>query len=473
MNKLYLKNFKAFFNPVEIDFDSKNALIYGENGSGKSSIYEAIRLWFYTNKIFSQRCDNRLTSPADIQNNRKDILDSYNHQKLPGTRFTMTLDGIPYSDSTTPTGYNVCMINRTNLEIGDSIELVDLLKTTLVGIDDPSEFITTKQGDIKELINTTISKEFNEPNIEVNLLFERPKWYLTIKDNQRQLQSSRDLSVFYNEGKLHIIILIFLLTAAQLNEKREPNKLLVLDDIITSLDAANRTFLIKYIHDYLGDWQKIIMTHSPSFFNQIDNFFRKIWREDNKWKSYKLLEHKDESSIYTIDDLLTGKELRKQFERRRRPNSLPNDIRKRFEYLVAELSGLLSIGGITETGQIIKAINASKDYYYYFDRSTKSGRNTFDMVDEIISNINASPTCTLKTNLETVINKYKSQTELTKLHEILQSLMIYQKVTMHAGSHSSGLMTPLTTSEMDRCISLIQYLEILMGQLVEHDMYSF
>lgn len=50
MNKLYLKNFKAFFNPVEIDFDSKNALIYGENGSGKSSIYEAIRLWFYTNK---------------------------------------------------------------------------------------------------------------------------------------------------------------------------------------------------------------------------------------------------------------------------------------------------------------------------------------------------------------------------------------------------------------------------------------
>lgn len=52
MNKLYLKNFKAFFNPVEIDFDSKNALIYGENGSGKSSIYEAIRLWFYTNKIF-------------------------------------------------------------------------------------------------------------------------------------------------------------------------------------------------------------------------------------------------------------------------------------------------------------------------------------------------------------------------------------------------------------------------------------
>ena len=42
IGKLTLKNFKFFLGEVSINFDRKNVLLYGENGSGKSSIYWAL-----------------------------------------------------------------------------------------------------------------------------------------------------------------------------------------------------------------------------------------------------------------------------------------------------------------------------------------------------------------------------------------------------------------------------------------------
>ena len=42
ISKLILKNFKFFYGTVELDFERKNVLIYGENGSGKSGIYWAL-----------------------------------------------------------------------------------------------------------------------------------------------------------------------------------------------------------------------------------------------------------------------------------------------------------------------------------------------------------------------------------------------------------------------------------------------
>ena len=46
IKKVELKYFK-FHKELPIDIDSKNFLIYGENGAGKSSIYEALYSNFY------------------------------------------------------------------------------------------------------------------------------------------------------------------------------------------------------------------------------------------------------------------------------------------------------------------------------------------------------------------------------------------------------------------------------------------
>jgi recombinational DNA repair ATPase RecF len=47
ITKISLQNFRAFDEPFELDLDGgKNLLLYGENGSGKSSIYIALNRFF-------------------------------------------------------------------------------------------------------------------------------------------------------------------------------------------------------------------------------------------------------------------------------------------------------------------------------------------------------------------------------------------------------------------------------------------
>lgn len=47
ITKIEIKNFKAFRGPDVIDLGKKgqNLLLHGENGSGKTSLYDALKLY--------------------------------------------------------------------------------------------------------------------------------------------------------------------------------------------------------------------------------------------------------------------------------------------------------------------------------------------------------------------------------------------------------------------------------------------
>jgi len=64
INKLILKNFKFFYGEITLDFDCKNILIYGENGSGKSCIYWAI--YTFLQSVLKQN-DNEVKKYFDPQ----------------------------------------------------------------------------------------------------------------------------------------------------------------------------------------------------------------------------------------------------------------------------------------------------------------------------------------------------------------------------------------------------------------------
>ena len=62
ISKLKIKNFKCF-DEVEINFDPNFNLIIGENNSGKSTIFEALRLWQIAfNKFLKDRTNNKTES---------------------------------------------------------------------------------------------------------------------------------------------------------------------------------------------------------------------------------------------------------------------------------------------------------------------------------------------------------------------------------------------------------------------------
>ena len=71
INKLTHKNFKFFYDEFPLKFERKNVLIYGENGSGKSSIYWALYTFLQSvfkndvsqiKKYFDQKHDQNLVN---------------------------------------------------------------------------------------------------------------------------------------------------------------------------------------------------------------------------------------------------------------------------------------------------------------------------------------------------------------------------------------------------------------------------
>ena len=53
METLKVNKFKAHQGLEEIKFNQKNFLLYGDNGAGKSSIYEALKVIFYNDRLES------------------------------------------------------------------------------------------------------------------------------------------------------------------------------------------------------------------------------------------------------------------------------------------------------------------------------------------------------------------------------------------------------------------------------------
>ena len=47
ITKIEIKNFRAFYGMYQLDLHKagKNLLVYGENGSGKTSLYQALKIF--------------------------------------------------------------------------------------------------------------------------------------------------------------------------------------------------------------------------------------------------------------------------------------------------------------------------------------------------------------------------------------------------------------------------------------------
>lgn len=118
------------------------------------------------------------------------------------------------------------------------------------------------------------------------------------------------------------------------------------------------------------------------------------------------------------------------------------------------------------------AINTPKKLYYEYDEVNKEFHTVYDFVDELIAIIDADAGSPLKTRLDPVVARYVSGAEAEKLRNILCEMVMFQKVTMHPLSHSTGAVALATKKEIDRSISLLIMLEKQIGALIGRDMYS-
>lgn len=79
MNSIELENFKAFKSKTTFKIDNKNLLCFGENGAGKSSIYEALKIVFFEDRILEPF--NRFVTDEEILSARENYLETtYKHK---------------------------------------------------------------------------------------------------------------------------------------------------------------------------------------------------------------------------------------------------------------------------------------------------------------------------------------------------------------------------------------------------------
>lgn len=473
IDNLKLEHFKAFRDPVELAFDGKNVLVYGENGAGKSSLYQALKIIFHRKRIFDAQIAPTVTDPQDRINAEKDVLGQYNYQLTPLVDFSLEIDGTDYN-AFTPSGIDVSMISRDDILAENVINVVDVLRKSIVGISDPESFVVNKKDTLEQIINLFLKEYFYEEHLAVELTYRRPNWLLTVKDASRDNKGRNEkLTEYYNEAKLHIIKLLLLLTAVLYNGAAERGEIrvLVLDDVISSMDAVNRTFFVELLKEYFGEYQKIILTHSVSFFNMADYAFSIAYQQKNDWKQYQIVEHDGNSEIVERSSQDYASNINR--DKNKQPiGDIGNRIRKRFEFLVGEVSKLLYTGGIAECGKLIEAINTPKKLYYEYDKANKKTNTVYDLIEELTAIIDADAGSPLKKSLQDVIDRYVSDTEVAKLRDTICNLAVYQKVSMHPLSHATGAMPLSTQKEVNRSITLLMLMEKQMGTLIGRDLYS-
>lgn len=475
MQTFQLRSFKAFENTLDLPLAGSNAIFYGDNGAGKSSIFEALRLAFYADKV-KQRVVEGVILQADKDSKWQDYLDKLKNRPNHND-FEIKLNGVDYDQQTTAERevFDVFMISNKDINIGSSISVQELLQKAYFPnnsetfLNDPDDLIIFVDN-----INKALKVNFKESiSIEVSV---QNSYKCKIKDDVRNIESIEGVSVLFNEAKLHLITLLCFFSAIQLYPViRDHRRILILDDIITSLDAANRTFLLKYLCDNFGPlYQKLFFTHNISYFNLWMHAINNIYKvEKSRWMFFNVMECKDEHRAYNnADNTDSIKKLKEDLANATSNNDLTgvgNRVRKRFEQDVHELSKLLLIGNKDESSIILDRLLGS-DKKLYLIPSEHGIKTVYDLVDDIDKLANNQYKS--KSDIQAKINEYDHENELQKIIPYIEELRLYQKVSMHPSSHGAAGQPFVNKQEVSASIELLEILESKLNKLIDSNVYT-
>ena len=464
MKKLTIKNFKAFGEEiVELGGETPagqpmNILCYGENGAGKSSAYEAVKYVFHRNRIEAEKIPAHFIGQARFNAARQIMIDYGN--KLTGNTPDITINNQSYT-SFNAADYYVYMIDGDNLRVDNQIEVKSLLKSMYLGPHDIDQELTTDFHNAIIDETNRVLKDFFYENVQISKS-QNGQFLLKISDSSQNLVFDSDLKMHFNEAKLHLIILIVALSSVILMvpSQTDKKKILVLDDFITSLDTANRTFLYQYLMTNFNLFQIIIFTHNTSFFNLCDHFLKENPSVDKLWLRQGIYEYNNRHYIYSKNNSNRLDDIEKELvEHPEKIHDIGNDVRQYFEVLLHQLSQLLMAGAREETSHLIKEISEkSNNRVFHVDENGISDlRKLFENINSIMTN---APEAEQWRKVKSTIEKFKDTNDnADKLSENIQAMTIFQKVALHQSSHGHSGLPDLSAKEIKASIVVLRKIE--------------
>ncbi|MEM2259147.1 MAG: AAA family ATPase [Candidatus Thermoplasmatota archaeon] len=337
IKEIRIKGFKGFSSEISLDFTKKgkNLVIYGENGSGKTSIMEALKILFdsaaeekeiekYKNIFTNENPEIILktTEGKEIKLRTEIKQEKDETGKFVDKTFTdkrsYSEDQRTYlkalSSSTAILSYRELMKIydiKTDEDFFDLFvkkimayylipprkektlleELQDLEKLKKESpkakkrIKEKEEFIISKINEIFSRINNKWNeyvKTLTGDKIEIDCAIEKlGKLKFKVRWNDKEVT---DILTYLNEGRLNAIALgLFLAYYQKFNVS--PYKLLLLDDVVIGLDMNLRIPLLDILEkDFEKEYQIILTTFDENWFDLIKNYL-----DQNKWEFRKLV----------------------------------------------------------------------------------------------------------------------------------------------------------------------------------------
>ncbi len=577
VEKIVLKNFKAFRGEQVINFKNKNMLIYGNNGAGKSSIFWAL----YT---FLQ---SSIKKPTSIDKYFKvfDVADNSTHQslrnvfeaadensfieltvndngtiinyKIPSIPPAVALPEVPIEAAIEiPVDTNIKLLNTTSDFINykllsgfyshshkydvnlwsvfekdifpfitDNVTEQTFLEKIIEHTDDIERYasgyglregwrkyqytdwleafnieIDNMLGTIQQNANDFIKEHFynNKDVLQVELIFDKRFKYDLVeqriwKDENRHIRASQlqiklvvkqydiakaawiplhRVQSFLNEAQLTRIAMGIRIGALRTRLQTTEFKLLVLDDMLISLDLSNRMEVVKIIlnHDnkkslkFFDSYQKIILTHDKGFYNILKNY-----TNPNEWEYCRLTkdENGNEAPKLAIDK--THIEKASKFFADGEYDAVGNELRKEVELTIKKyLNKALNTESekFTELSKMIKSA---------YEKYTENERRLFEKIfvdndlpieviqkmdedfehDEHLNGVQIGKLKSLKKSLHKYLYKQYEVKEIK--NKLFDEVRVILDRIMNPASHSSG--ESMYEKELEDAIKKVQELK--------------
>jgi len=332
IKKIEVNNFKGLYGEHEIDLTNsgKNLMLYGENGSGKSSVANAIKLFFQSSvkDINVVDYENVFVPPANRNTGfiKMTIGDAGN----PGSNLPYILDNTNYRQTAT-------FIANAN-KIKGFLDYKSLLKTHYLETNKVNVFKLLVEVLLSDFINsrTTNTIETDWEKLKTDIQDRRTTEYTALKAPGGLLQQfnegltellqevetkANELIAYFNYNvgiKLHFnnvtigrtkgfanenielivdffdktnlpehhrflnearltAISIAIYLGAVLSNIQSGYKFLVLDDVFIGLDTSNRLPFLKILDDKFSDYQIFMTTYDKSWYELVKSENKPNW----------------------------------------------------------------------------------------------------------------------------------------------------------------------------------------------------
>lgn len=566
VEKIAIRNFKAFREREEIDFKNKNVLIYGNNGAGKSSIFWAIYTFLQSSikskvaidryfKVFNENDEQTFQSLRNIfegadsesyieltisEGTKKTALRIANndHQTI-GDKDIKILnatsdffnykllsnfyrDSHKYSVNIWPVFerdiFPFLTDNVSDESILEKIKRItkDVPRTPngyAVGksrnkenykkqVDDLNKEIEAFLNDVQKYANEFIIEHFFEKKDVLQIILEYDKQFhfdqiknkiweddkvdqrfgsLRIKLIIKQFDQANNkwipiqrVQSFLNEAQLTRIAISIRIGALRTRIQDSDLKLLVLDDMLISLDMANRIEVVKMILNYgnkkslrfFDGFQKIILTHDKGFYNILKNF-----TNSNEWEYYNLSKKEKSNNAPSLKNERNNIEKAQKFLADGEFDSCGNELRKEVETILKKyLTGLNDDNG--EFKELSKMLKSAYEKYTQNERRAfeklfvkkeipleklKKIDGDIDTDDDLNDDEKKELLIVKKELFNYLYKQYEVKEEKDKLFEEIKTIM---DRIMNPSSHAST--EPLYEQELENAIGkVIELNEVL------------